>query len=221
MHTSERTLSAQREVIAAPLNCSIFLTDIMGFGDPRRDDHDRADLRSALLLLLTDAFTKSGLPWRRCRHQDRGDGFLTIVPPTLSTTLLIDPVLSVLSERLTQHNLETGGLGRMRLRCAIHVGPVQLDRAGFPNLSVIHAARMLDSQPLRSSLMRTDTDLAVMASSYVYEAVVRHVRGPAASREWRRSRYQAKGVAITSWLYLPHQSPDACQQGKQSGTEHR
>ena len=196
----------------APLNCSIFLTDIAGFGNPQRDDHDRAALRSALLRLVTDAFTESGLPWRQCRHQDRGDGLLTIVPPTLSTTLLVDPLLPALSKRLRQYNREDDDPVRMRLRCAVHVGPVQADGTGFPNISVIHAARMLDSQPLRCSLATTDTDLAVMVSGYVYETVVQHLRGPVISGDWRRSRYRAKGVPITSWMYLTRPAPSADQQ---------
>jgi hypothetical protein len=205
MSTIARTPPALPDRLAkAPLNCSIFLTDIVGFGDSRRDDHDRAALRSALLRLLTDAFTESGLPWRRCRHQDRGDGLLTVVPPTLSTTLLVDPLLPALSERLRQHNREADDLVQMRLRCAVHVGPVQADGAGFPNISVIHATRMLDSQPLRCSLATTDVALAAMVSGYVYETVVQHLRGPVAPGAFRRSRYRAKGVPITSWIYLAH-----------------
>ena len=151
----------------------------------------------------TDAFTESGLPWRRCRHQDRGDGLLTIAPPTLSTTLLVDPLLPALGERLRRYNREADEPTRMRLRCAVHVGPVQADGTGFPNISVIHAARMLDSQPLRYSLTTTDADLAVMVSGYVYETVVQQLRGPVTSADWRRSRYRAKGMPITSWMYLP------------------
>jgi hypothetical protein len=203
MSTIARTPPARHDRrTPAPLNCSIFLTDIVGFGDPRRDDHDRAALRSALQRLLTEAFVESGLPWRRCRHQDRGDGVLTVVPPTLSTTLLVDPLLPVLGERLRRHNREAGHPVRMRLRCALHVGPVQADGAGFPNVSVIHAARMLDSGPLRRLLTATDVDVATMVSGFVYETVVRHLRGPVTPDAFRRTRFRAKGVPITGWMYL-------------------
>lgn len=192
----------------APLNCSIFITDIVGYGDPRRDDHDRAILRSALLGILTDAFAESGLSWHRCRHHDRGDGLLTIVPPTLSTTLLVDPLLQVLGEGLHRHNREAEDRLRLCLRSALHIGPVRLHGTGYPNASVIHAARMLDSAPLRRSLVTTDIPLAAMVSSYVYENVVRHLRGHLATDALRRTRYQAKGMSIISWMYLTQPTLD-------------
>jgi hypothetical protein len=186
----------------APLNCSIFISDIVGYGDPRRDYHDRATLRSALLRILTEAFAESGLPWRRCRHQDRGDGLLTVVPPTMSTTLLVDPLLQILGERLLRHNREVDDVLRIRLRSAVHVGPVRLEGTGYPNVSVIHAARMHDSGPLRRWLATTDIALATMVSDYVYNNVVRHLRGAITADAFRRARYQTKGVPITSWMHI-------------------
>lgn len=189
-------------LVAAPLNCSILMTDIVGFGDPHRNDYDRFRLRSALLRILVDSFADAGLPWRRCRHQDRGDGLLTVVPPTISTTPLIDPFLARLAERLGQYNGAADDLARIRLRCSLHVGPVFAEGTGYPNASIIHATRMLDSTPLRRALAGPSRDLAVMVSGYVYEAVVRHLGVPADREAFRPTRYRAKGVLITSWLYL-------------------
>jgi hypothetical protein len=193
MSTIARTSSTQHDRRSTtPLNCSIFLTDIVGFGDPRCDDHDRATLRSALLQLLTEAFAESGPPRRRCRHQDRGDGVLNVVPPTLSTTLLVDPLLPVLGERLRRHNREAGHLVRMRLRCALHVGPGQADGAGFPNVSVIHAARMLDSGLLRRSLTATDVHLVTMVSRFCLRD---HRAAPAQTRRLPANPLPGQGRA--------------------------
>ncbi|GAA0450404.1 hypothetical protein Ade02nite_59550 [Paractinoplanes deccanensis] len=187
--------------MTAPLNCSIFLTDIAGFGDPRRDDHDRLALRTALLRVLVESFGEAGLPWRRCRHQDRGDGLLTVVPPTISTTPLVDPLLPALAARLREHNGSADVPLRIRLRCALHVGPVLADGTGYPSASVIHTTRMLDSRPLRRALAVPGPDLAAMVSTSVYETVVRHLCEPAARDAFRPVRYRAKGVPISSWLY--------------------
>lgn len=209
MYSIARTLPSRHDLWSTTLlNCSIFITDIVGYGDPRRDDHDRATLRSALLRILTDAFAESGLSWHRCRHHDRGDGLLTIVPLTLSTTLLVDPLLQVLGEGLHRHNRESEDRLRMRLRSALPVGPVRLHGTGYPNAPVIHAARMLNSAPLRRSLAMTDIPLAAMVSSYVYENVVWHRRGALAADAFRRTRYQAKGMSITSWMYLTQPNLD-------------
>lgn len=194
--------AAVPRVVMAPLNCSILVTDIVGFGDPRRDDNHRLQLRAGLLNVLAGAFSDAGVPWRRCRHQDRGDGLLTVAPPTISTTPLVDPFLLRLAERLGRHNEAADDPVRIRLRCALHVGPVLADGAGYPSASIIHATRMLDSTPLRRALTGSGADLAVMVSNYVYEAVVRHMGDPGRRETFRPARYRAKGTPITSWLYV-------------------
>lgn len=192
------------DLLTPPLNCSIFITDIVGYSDLRRNDHDRAMLRSTLWRILIDAFGESGLNWRRCHHHDRGDGLLTVVPPTLSTSLLIEPLLPLLSERISRHNRDT--TDRLQLRSAVHVGPVVLGDTGYPNASVIHAARMVDSDELRYRLDCSGQEFATMVSSYVYENVVRHVRGAVGADSFQRSCYQIGNVPITSWVYVSQQA---------------
>jgi hypothetical protein len=194
----------QHDPLAQPLNCSIFITDIVGYSDLHRDDYDRAVLRSTLWRILTDAFMESGLNWRRCHHHDRGDGLLTVVPPMLSTSLLIEPLLPLLGESIRRHN--RGATDRLRLRSAVHVGPVALGDTGYPNASVIHAARMVDSDELRHRLDCSGQEFATMVSSYVYENVVRHVRGALGADSFQRSRYQIGNVPITSWVYVSQQA---------------
>ncbi|MFI5590004.1 hypothetical protein ACIA5G_33495 [Amycolatopsis sp. NPDC051758] len=203
-NTAKTSTPPPRDAPTPPLNCSIFITDIVGYSDPRRDDYDRAVLRTTLWRVLTDAFTESGLNWRRCHHHDRGDGLLTVVPPTLSTSLLIEPLLSLLGESISRHN--RGATDRLQLRSAVHVGPVALGDTGYPNASVIHAARMVDSDELRYRLDGSGQEFATMVSSYVYENVVRHVRGAVRADSFQRSCYQLGNVPITSWVYVSQQA---------------
>ena len=196
---------------AAPLNCSIFMTDIVGYSDPFRDDHDRAALRSTLLRILVDGFTASGLTWRRCRHHDRGDGLLTIVPPTLSTYSLINPLLHVLGENILQHNRTAPDELHLQLRSALLVGPVLLGDTGYPNASVIHAARMLDSVALRRTFATSNHAFATMVSSYVYENVVQHTRGAVTASAFHRTSYDASGATFSSWTYVAQTSDDGSQ----------
>lgn len=198
--------------LAAPLNCSIFVTDIVGYGDPRRDDHDRAVLRSALLRILTDVFLESGLTWRRCRHHDRGDGLLTIVPPTLSTSLLIDPLLPLLGDSIRRYNRGTTEQLRIRLRSALHVGPVLLGDTGYPNASVIQAVRMVDAASLRRRLATADHAFATMVSAYVYENVVQHMRGALSADAFHRTWYQVTDIPITTWMYVSQTADEGDKQ---------
>lgn len=188
--------------LSLPLNCSIFVTDIAEYSDLRRDDHDRAVLRSTLWRVLAEAFGESGLNWRRCHHHDRGDGLLTVVPPTLSTSLLIEPLLPLLGERLRRYNRGVTDRLQLRVRSAVHVGPVLLGDTGYPNASVIHAVRMVDSDELRYRLDGTGQVFATMVSGYVYENVVRHVRGAVGASSFQRSCYQLGNVPLTSWVHV-------------------
>src|SRR6266511_1403806 len=62
----------------APLNCSVFFTDIANYGDPRRDDDDRRAIKDALYEMLQESFDDSNVPWASCVREDRGDGVLIV-----------------------------------------------------------------------------------------------------------------------------------------------
>jgi CRP-like cAMP-binding protein len=185
-----------------PLNCSIFVTDVAGFGHPRRNDDDRRVVRDNLYRILREAFEGSGVPWGSCLHEDRGDGTLTVVPPTISTMSLIEPLLPLLAARLKRYNRQAGEPVRIQLRAALSVGPVHVDPQGLSGQSLIDAARMLDAPVLKGSLATTGADLAFIASHHVYETVIRHTPGLVDPASYRRVRVQVKESKITGWLYV-------------------
>lgn len=113
------------------LNCSVLLTDIAGFGDPKRNDGDRAFMRKQLYEILRSALAVSGVPWTACYHEDRGDGVLVVLPPTHPTMRLIDPLVPELADRLRQHNRRASEVVQIRLRAALHIGPVGRDDEGL------------------------------------------------------------------------------------------
>jgi hypothetical protein len=186
----------------APLNCSIFFTDIAAFGDPRRNDDDRRVVRDTLNQILEDAFKASNVPWSECVHEDRGDGMLTIVPPTVSTVWLVDPLLALLAAQLKRHNRRAGPPIRLQLRAALHIGPVFRDPRGVSGHALIQAARMLDAPILKKSLADTQADLAFITSEHVYDTVIRQTRGLVDPDSYQRVHFQVKEAKITSWMYL-------------------
>lgn len=186
----------------APLNCSIFFTDIANFGDPRRNDDDRRVVQKALYEMLQESFEGAQVPWASCVNEDRGDGVHIIAPATVSTVLLVDPLLPLLAFKLKRHNRRAADPVRIQLRVALHVGPVLQDARGLSGQALIHAARMLDAPILKQSLAATRADLAFMASAHVYDTVIRHTPGLVDPAAFRRVRYQVKEAKITSWMYL-------------------
>jgi hypothetical protein len=186
----------------APLNCSIFYSDIVAFGGPQRDDDDRRVVRRALYQILEQSFEGSNVPWTNCRHEDRGDGVLTVVGPTVSTVSLVDPLLALLAAKLRRYNRQAGEPVRIQLRVALHVGPVSSDDNGLCGQAIIHTARLLVAPVVKASLARTGADLAVITSSHVYDTVIRNGPGFVDPAAYLPVQVQVKEANATGWLHL-------------------
>jgi CRP-like cAMP-binding protein len=186
----------------APLNYSIFVTDVARFADPCRDDEDRRIIRETLYRILREVFDASGIPWASCVHEDRGDGTLTVVPPDVPTVSLVDPLIPLLAAKLKRYNRRAGESVRIQLRAALHVGPVSPDPQGLHGLSLIHAVRMLEARSLKEKLVASRADLGFVASAHVYDTVIRHATGLVEPEAYQRIRTRIKESTITSWMYL-------------------
>jgi hypothetical protein len=184
------------------LNYSIFCTDIAGFGDLRRNDDDRRVVREVLYRILQEAFEAANIPWAACRHEDRGDGTLTLVPPTVPTMPLVDPLVALLAAKIKMHNRQAGDPVRIELRAALHMGPVFHDANGICGHALNHTARMLDAPVLKRSLTASQADLAFIASAHVYDTVVRHATGLVDPTTFQPVRVQTKESETTGWMHL-------------------
>jgi hypothetical protein len=186
------------------LTCSIFYTDVSGYGHPRRDDNDRAIIRATLYRILEQVFDDSGVPWGGCVHEDRGDGVLTVVPPGLPTALLVDPLLPLLAADLRRHNRWAADPVRFALRAALHVGPVFADPYGLNGQALIHAARMLDAPALKKTLAASGAELAFITSDHVYQTVIRHAGRLLDPDAFQPVHARSKETDLASWIYTPN-----------------
>jgi hypothetical protein len=152
--------------------------------------------------ILMETFEAANMPWQACVREDRGDSILIIVPPTMSTVSLVDPLIALLTAALKRHNRQAWYPVRLHLRAALHVGPVFRDPQGLNGQALIHAARMLDAPILKQSLKDTGADLAFMASEHVYDTVIRQTRGLVDPAAYQRMRFQVKEADVTAWMYL-------------------
>jgi CRP-like cAMP-binding protein len=188
-------------------NCSILLTDIAGFGAAIRDEKDRLFVRRTMYEILSDALERSGIPSSMCYYEDRGDGTLIIMPPSVPTQLAVDPLLTSLAAALRRHNRRASEAEGIRLRIALNVGPVSSDPDGVSGDAIIQAARLLDAAPLRERLQETSADLVFIASTYVYDTVIRYAPGLVDPAAYQQVRVQAKGRDLTAWMYAPQDRP--------------
>jgi len=155
---------------------------IAGFGRADRDDELRRILRQVLYRLLHRAFDDAGIGWRACVAVDRGDAFLVIAPPAVPAAALAGPLLGLLRAGLALYNRYASAVARLRLRAALHTGPVGDDAAGA---AVWHTLHLAGCHPARAALHGSGTDLALIASDRLFADVIRHGQGevdPAAYR---------------------------------------
>jgi CRP-like cAMP-binding protein/tetratricopeptide (TPR) repeat protein len=185
-----------------PLNCSILFTDVAGFGNPLRLDPDREVVRAALYEILRSSFEASGVPWADCYYEDRGDGTVIVVPPTISTLRVVDPLIPELAARLRQYNRRASEVVLIQLRAALHVGPVGKDAEGLTGQAVIGTARILDAPVVKERLADARADLIFAVSDYVYDHVVRHGTGRVDSGAFEHVAGQVKESHVSAWIHL-------------------
>ncbi|WP_187232266.1 Crp/Fnr family transcriptional regulator [Actinomadura sp. HBU206391] len=185
-------------------NCSILYTDVAAFSDHIRTDEDRRTVRRAMYETVRGAFEDSELPWARIYREDRGDGTLMVVPPSIPTSSLADPLLSHIGVRLDAYNREADDRVRIQLRVALDVGPVMPDPEGVSGEVIIQAARMLDARDFKAELADTGADLGFIVSQFVYDSVVKHGREVGRSSAYRQVEVRVKETETTAWMYLAH-----------------
>jgi len=183
-------------------HCTVVLLDVAEFGAHERTDGDRAIVRRELQRMVWKAFAEApfdGLD--RCHWEERGDGFLIVVPPQIRTRWVVEHLPDRLAAAVRQHNRRSTEPVRIRLRLSVHVGPVTSDDTGVNGSAIIHAARLVDAAEFKERMKAADAALGVIASPYVYEYVVRHGER-FESGSYERIQGQVKESAIDAWVRL-------------------
>jgi len=185
----------------------LFAVDIADFSRPDRDDDIRIFMREELYRILERAFDGSGTPWTACFREDRGDGVLVVVPPSIAATGIIDPLPERLRSLIRRHNHVSAASARIQLRAATHLGPVAHDGHGFVGTDVDFLFRMLNARPLKHALDSTGADLALIVSEYVYRTIVSRHPSLVSPAAFRPVRFQVKRARAQAWTYVPSAPP--------------
>ena len=185
------------------LHRAILAVDVEGFSDLARTDFDRAAMRQIFHRTLRGAFDEARIPREKCLYQDRGDGALFLVPPDVAKVLLSRVLPGALEAVLYEHNLTAGPRTRILLRMVLHAGEVHFDAYGVAGGAALnHAFRLLEAPAVKSALASSSGSLAVVASEWFFDEVIRHDTASAPER-YHRIEVEVKQTSTTALLYLP------------------
>ncbi|MGK5529784.1 FHA domain-containing protein [Streptomyces sp. URMC 129] len=164
-------------------------------------------LRDAQLTALREATRRAGLDWEEVLFpQVSGDGFVFGLPSE-RTPRLLDRLLPALQECLAEESARLPRrVGGIRLRAAVHLGPVP-DDGVCTTMTEVH--RLLDCRPLREALARTDpevTFLTVVVSRRVVNDVVEAGYSLLRPGQLAPVRAQVKQFDQEAWLLVPKPS---------------
>jgi NACHT domain len=178
---------------------AIVCVDVEGFGDRRRTNPDQVAARAGLYCALSQAF---GSYWDDCYHEDRGDGALILVPSDVPKSLLVTGIIRGLAAALSEHNRAHDRPERIRLRLALHAGEIHHDAHGVAGTAINVTFRLLEAAPLKRALAGSSGVLAVIASGWFFEEVIRNTpaSGPAT---YRRVPIVVKETQDMAWICRP------------------
>jgi Cyclic nucleotide-binding domain len=188
-------------------NCTIMLSDVVGFGAGSRTDEDRRIIREALFSITHTVLQDLPDAWS---WDDRGDGLLTVVSPSVPTAKVVAHLHKELAAALEEHNRVYPDSARIQLRVAINVGPVASDIMGVSGEAIIVTARLVEAPVFKKAVRESGASLGIIASTFIYESVLRH--GPYLEG-YSEIPVDVKESSLLAWMKLFDRPLSACSDG--------
>ena len=167
-----------RRQASLPVQRTILAVDIEGSG--QRTNPVKDELRQQVYRLVLEALRAAGIDDSYYdSFTDRGDGVLVLIRPSdeFPKPLLLSCVVPALARLLAAHNSGVPLAEQprvLRLRAVIHAGEVHYDGKGFFGEDLDVAFRLLDAPRFKAQLRTATTPLALVASDYIYQSIIRH-----------------------------------------------
>ncbi|MEU5265402.1 hypothetical protein [Amycolatopsis sp. NPDC021455] len=189
------------EPVADPVHHTILALAIEGFSAPDRTTMHRLAARAGLYRVAEQALSAAGVAWDDCYRADLGDGVLILVPAGYPKAVFSELVPAELTASLAVHNAPRDRLERIRLRAALHAGEVSYDVHGTTGAAIVHTFRLLRSRVLSDAAACAGGDLAMIASAWIYDEIIRH--SPVSRPDlFRQVLVQEKETAAWGWVRL-------------------
>lgn len=167
-----------RRAASLPVHRSILAVDIQG--STHRTNPIKEELREQVYRLVAGALGMAGIgSEQHGPFTDRGDGVLVLLRPTdeFPKPLLLSRLIPALASLLAAYNsaIPLADQPRiLRLRAVIHAGEVHHDANGPFGEDLDVAFRLLDAPRFKALLRDGTASMAVVASDYIYQSIIRH-----------------------------------------------
>jgi class 3 adenylate cyclase len=195
LHGADRAVQSAGPWPLSGQNCTVLLTDVVGFNSSSRNHKDRRTIREALFDMTQSML--NGID--DVRSEDRGDGMLTVVWPGIPTAAVIDRLLGEMLPALERHNRSHGDPTRFQLRAAVDVGPVMSDTMGVSGDAINVIARLVEAPLLKKAMRTGGVCLGVIVTPFIYEAVIRDDQSLAG---YRQVHVRVKEFDRMAWMKI-------------------
>ncbi|MEV0640891.1 hypothetical protein AB0I77_39390 [Streptomyces sp. NPDC050619] len=160
--------------------------------------------QKAIVELVDEAADAAVLDRAHWMTQEGGDSLFAVLPRGASEPALVDPFMRRLDAGLRAFNRDRMRHTWLRLRAAVHNGPVSLGANGIVDTAPVEISRILDSSALRDALTRApDACLAVALSEIVFRDVVQQGYTTFRTDEFRQAWVDKKEYQRDAWIWVP------------------
>ncbi|MGA5559867.1 hypothetical protein ACPCUV_01555 [Streptomyces platensis] len=193
--------------------CTCIAVDAQAYGG--NNDRRQSEIQHDLPRILSRAARGTGLDRSQWHIQPKGDEELAVRPMDGTEPRLVDDFMRHLVSELREYNGLRIPAARMRLRAAIHHGPVELADNGFAGTTVVTTSRLLSSRHLYDALRaNADADLALLLSDDVYRSTVAGGHTTLSTADFRCVTVREKECEAAAWLRVPgHDAHSPCTRG--------
>ena len=182
--------------------CTCIAVDAAGYGG--NNDRRQSEIQHDLPRVLSRATSNAGLDRSVWKIQAQGDGQVALVPQDENEPRLVDDFIRHLVSELRKHNEQRTGEYRMRMRAAIHHGPVELADHGFAGRAVVVTCRLLAAEQLYDVLaQQPHVDLALMLSDDIFGTTVGAGHTTFLQDDFESVLVRKKEYESAAWLWVP------------------
>ncbi|GAA2038672.1 hypothetical protein GCM10009839_45370 [Catenulispora yoronensis] len=188
----------------------LLLVDAKGYG--AGSQIRQREFQEAIPRLVNAAAHAAALRYADWEIQAQGDALFAVLPEGTSEPALVDTFTRALEAGLRNYNESRLVEAWLRLRVAIHYGPVSGGDLGFVGPGPVELARVNGCEALRTALAEApEAHLAVGVTAPIYGDVIRPGYTTLRPVQFRQAEVVEKEYRGAAWIWVPHAAgtPDA------------